>query len=146
MTDLEKLRQWISTYPAFDILSEFGVDYIDQAMPHNGGIFPSGLLEVRRKEDVLGNVRVLNQYNFGLYTVFQKPEGDDTEAAINADWVMDFQGWVQEQSVRGLLPRFGNGNKETAKAQNGVLMHTGEGVAVYMVQLNIQYEKVYEVI
>lgn len=147
MTDLEKIRQWIATYPDFDILGTFRVDYTDQAVPGNGGLFPTGLVEVARVEDILGNVTVTNQYNFGLYTVFAKSPGDDIGAAINADWVMGFQRWVQEQSVRGLVPRFGNTNdRETAQAQNGVLYEpNGEGTAVYMVQLNIRYKTFYEV-
>ena len=40
--------------------------YTDQ-IPFNGGVFPSGLMEVSRTSDILGNVTVTNQYNFGLY-------------------------------------------------------------------------------
>ena len=61
MTALEKTREWIARYPDFDILSTFRVDYTDQ-IPSNGGIFPSGLVEVSRTEDIQGNVGVENQY------------------------------------------------------------------------------------
>ena len=74
MTALESIKQWISSYPGHDILSSFQVDYTDQ-IPANGGIFPSGLVEVERIEDILGNFTVVNQYNFGLYYVFQKIPG-----------------------------------------------------------------------
>lgn len=43
MTALEKIREWLASYPGFDILSAFQVDYTDQ-IPANGGIFPSGLV------------------------------------------------------------------------------------------------------
>ena len=66
MTDLEKIRGWIATYPDFNILERFQVDYTDQ-LPANGGLFPTGMVEVNRTEDILGNVTVENQYNFGLY-------------------------------------------------------------------------------
>lgn len=148
MTDLEKMRSWLAQYPRFSILEQFQVDYIDRVMPNNGGLFPSGLVEVERREDILGNVTVTNQYNFGIYCVFQKTAGDDAGAAINADWVMDFQKWVQEQSVRGLAPKFGNTeDKEIICAQNGVLydVEDGSGTSVYMVQMSVQYKTFYEV-
>ena len=101
MTDLEKIREWIRGFPGFDILSEFQVDYTDR-VPANGGIFPSGLQEVGRKEYIYGDVLVTNQLNFGIYYVFEKAPGDDIGAAVNADWLMDFQKWVQEQSIRAV--------------------------------------------
>ena len=66
-------------------------------------------MEIRRTGgDILGNVEVENQYNFGLYYVFEKSPGDDVGATVNADWIMDFQEWVQEQSIRGTVPKFGD--------------------------------------
>lgn len=147
MTELEQIREWIKTFPDFDILSTFQVDYTDQ-IPANGGIYPAGLVEVNRKEDILGNVTVTNQLNFGLYYVFEKAPGDDTGAQVNADWIIKFQLWVQEQGVRGLIPRFGNTEeKQKAKAENGVMYAADEeGTATYMVQLSIQYQIFYGVI
>lgn len=147
MTDLEKVRKWISTFPGYDILGNFSVDYTDK-IPSNGGIFPSGLVEIARSEDILGNVTVQNQYNFGLYYVFPKDPGDDVGATVNADWVMDFQLWVQEQGVRRLAPTFGDDPRsERIQAQNGVLYEADEeGTATYMVQLSVNFMKYYEVI
>lgn len=145
MNALETVKKWLETYPGYDILSAFQVDYTDQ-IPANGGIFPAGLVEVSRTEDIVGNVTVENQYNFGLYYVLTKAPGDDTGAAINADWIMDFQEWVQEQSVTKAVPGFGD-KTIAAKAQNGALYDaTDEGTATYMVQLSINYKKTYEVI
>lgn len=144
MSDLEKIVAWIGNYPGYDILNHFGVDYTDR-IPSNGGIFPSGLVEITRNRDILGNVTVSNQYNFGLYYVLEKAPGDDVGAQINADWLMDFQSWIQEQSVRGLAPSFGDEpNAETVKAQNGVLYGSeAEGTATYMVQLSVSFTKHY---
>lgn len=146
MTALEKLKDWLKTYPGHDILGEFRVDYTDQ-VPANGGVFPSGLVEISRKPDIFGNVTVENQYNFGLYYVFEKAPGDDTGATINADWIMAFQEWAQEQSILGLAPVFGDvPNEERIMAQNGVLYSaTDEGQAKYMVQLSVRFMKKYEV-
>ncbi len=140
MTALEKIRKFVRSYPGADIFRKFQVDYTDQ-VPFNGGIFPSGLVEVERRKDILGNVTVTNQYNFGLYYVFEKAPGDDIGAAENADWVMDFQEWVQKQSVIGAAPVFGDvPNREKITAQNGVLYDADEeGTAMYMVQLSVQF-------
>lgn len=145
MTALEKTRWWIATFPDFDILGAFQVDYTDQVGANCGGIFPSGLVEAERRRDIMGNTTVTNQYNFGIYCVLLKPQGDDATATINADWVMGFQEWVQEQSVRGLAPIFGDEpNGEKITAQNGVLYEANnEGTATYMVQLSIQFKKRY---
>ena len=147
MTPLEQVRQWIAAYPGFDILSQFQVDYTDHAVPNNGGIFPSGLVEVARRTDIVGNTTVTNQYNFGIFCVFTKADGDDVGATVNADWVMDFQSWVQAQSAMGLAPIFGDMPRdEKITAQNGVLYETTkDGTATYMVQLAVQFTKKYEV-
>lgn len=147
MSVIERIRAWIETFPDHKKLDGFQVDYTD-AIPNNGGIFPSGLVEISRTEDILGNVTVRNQYNFGLYYVFPKAPGDNEGATINADWVMDFQKWVQEQSIRRLAPTFGDEPEtERIQAQNGVLYDAEEeGTATYMVQLSVNFTKIYEVI
>ena len=146
MTALEKIREFVRQYPGADIFRDFHVDYTDQ-IPFNGGVFPSGLTEISRSRDILGNVTVVNQYNFGLYYVFEKSPGDDIGATENADWLMDFQEWVQEQSALGLAPVFGDvPGIESITAQNGVLYNADEeGTAMYMVQLTVQFIKKYEV-
>lgn len=146
MTPLEKIREWLASYEGFDILGQFQVDYTDQ-VPSHGGIYPSGMVENSRKTDIFGNVTVENQYNFGLYCVFAKAPGDDAGATVNADWIMDFQLWAQEQSVLGLAPVFGDvPDQERIIAQNGVLYDASvEGTATYMVQLSVQFIKKYEV-
>lgn len=142
MTSLEKITAFVRSYPGADILRDFHVDYTDQ-IPANGGAYPSGLVEISRKTDLMGNVTVTNQYNFGLYYVFEKAPGDDAGAYVNADWIMDFQEWVQEQSALGLAPAFGDEpRQERILAQNGVLYSAqDEGLAVYMVQLSVQFVK-----
>ena len=145
MTALEKIKNWIETFPSHNILADFQIDYVDQ-IPANGGIFPSGLVEIERRQDIFGSVTVTNQYNFGLYYVFEKAAGDNTEATINADWIMDFQEWIQEQSAIGKAPVFGDiPNRERIMAQNGVLYRASdEGYATYMVQLSVRFMKQYE--
>ena len=146
MTALEKMRRFVESYPGAGSFEGFKVDYTDR-IPANAGIFPSGLVEIQRKTDILGNAAVTNQYNFGLYCVFPKAPGDDVGATINADWVMDFQEWVQEQSITGQAPVFGDvPHWERITAQNGVLYEADdEGLGVYNVQISVQFIKIFEV-
>lgn len=144
MTALEKITGFIKSYPGADILRDFQVDYTDQ-IPANGGIFPSGLVEISRNTDLCGNVAVVNQYNFGLYYVFEKAPGDDAGAVVNAGWLMDFQEWVQARSVLGEAPVFGDDpRQEKITAQNGVLYSAeDEGLATYMVQVSVRFIKLF---
>lgn len=144
MTDLEKVRKWLESYPDIQRVQAFGVDYRAEA-PENSSIAPSGLVEISRSEDILGNVTAVNQYNFDLHFVLLKAPGDDAGATDNANWVMSFQNWVQEQSIRNLAPTFGDRPKqETVQAQNGQLSYADlDGTGIYTVQLSIKFIRIY---
>ena len=146
MTALEKIKQFEESYPGASALASIMVDYTDQ-IPANGGIFPSGLVEISRKTDICGNVTVYDQYNFGLRYIFEKSPGDDDGATQNAAWIMGLQEWVQEQSALGNAPVFGDvPQEETISAQNGSLFDTDEeGIAVYFVQISVKFTRKYEV-
>lgn len=147
MNPLDTIREWLNKYTGFDRLQDLRVDYYSQ-QPDNGSIDPSGVQIVSMKEDILGNKTVEMQYNFGVYFVLAKDPGDEGTAVDNAAWVMDFQQWVNEQSILRLAPTFGDVPKtEVIKAQNGaVAAADNEGVAIYMVQLSVNFTKIFEVI
>lgn len=146
MSDLEKIRKWLWTYPAIDRLQKLRVDYYS-TQPDNGSIDPAGLVEISRNEDILGNVTVKNQYNFVLYFSLAKSPEDDEGATENANWLLNLQNWVQEQSIRRMAPTFGDvPETETIVAQNGgVDSADEEGTAIYTVQLSATFTKIYEV-
>lgn len=140
MTNLEKITEWLKTYDGYDILGRMTVDYTD-SMP-GGAVFPNGLIEVSRWENIWGEIIVENQENFGIYCTMLKAPEDDETAEINAEWVADFQRWVQMQSLTHHAPVFGNvrQDQETVKAQNGTLYEASDsGMAVYMIQLSVSY-------
>jgi hypothetical protein len=145
MTALEQVKEWLATFPQFDILTNFRVDYTDK-VPGTGGILPDGLVEVSRRRDITGCTTVTNQYNFALYYVFEKAPGDDEGAEANADWIVDLQEWAQAQSVSGSAPVFGDDPRsERITAQNGTLYQADEeGTAVYVVQLSVQFVRVFK--
>ncbi len=146
MSALTKIKEWLATFPGNNRLESLQVDYIP-AEPGNGSIAPSGLVEISRKPDILGNITVENQYNFGLYYVLAKSTDDDEGSTENADWLMDLQEWVQEQSLTGKAPKFGDDPlTEQIQAQNGSIFGADEeGTAIYMVQLSVNFIKKYEV-
>lgn len=142
---LKQMREFIKEYPGADILSQLDIDYTD-AIPNCAGLFPSGLVEVNRTTYINGDVSVLNQCNFALYTVFEKAPNEDEGATINADWLMDFQKWVQKQSVLGKAPTFGDEPRnEKIVAQNGAIYSADEeGTAVYAIQISVTFINNYE--
>lgn len=144
---LARLREWLATYPGYDLRGNMMVDWLDK-LPGSKSLRPGGLVEVSRAEDILGNVTISNQYNFGLYIAVEKAPGDGEGAAYNASWVLDFQRWVQAQSVAHLAPVFGNIDQlqETVKAQNGELYDTSEeGIGLYVIALSVSFKERYEV-
>ena len=144
MSALKKIREWLQTFPGNDSLASLQVDYVPAELG-SGSIAPSGLVEISRKSDILGNITVENQYNFGLYYVFAKSTEDDEGSTQNADWLMDLQEWVQAQSITGAAPRFGDEPfTEQIRAQNGSIYGADEeGTAIYMVQLSVNFIKKY---
>lgn len=147
MNPLDSIMEWLTNYKGFDRLQDLRVDYYSQ-QPDNGSIDPSGVQIISITENIIGTKTVDMQYNFGVYFVLAKDPGDEETAVDNAAWVMDFQNWVNEQSILQLAPRFGDVPKsEIIKAQNGaVTAADNEGVAIYMVQLSVNFTKIYEVI
>lgn len=145
MSDLDKVRNWLLTFPEIDRIQGLGVDYYS-AQPNNGSIDPSGLVEISRKTDIIGNTTVENQYNFALYFVLAKSPEDDKGATENADWLLELQKWIQEQSIRKQAPIFGDDpDAETISAQNGkVDAADEEGTGVYSVLLSINFTKIYK--
>ena len=143
-TALEKMREFVSRFPYADILADLAIDYADR-IPDTAGLFPSGMVEVSRTTDIFGDVTCKNQYNFALYAVLAKTPEDDEGATSNAEWIAAFQEWVQEQSVSGNAPTFGdNPRTERIIAQNGAIYSAdAEGVAVYAIQISASFEKHY---
>lgn len=145
MSDLERLREWLKKCPQASCFANWNIDYTDQ-MPGIFGIFPAGLSEIGRKRDIVDNLTVTNRYNFAIYLVMQKAPEDDIQASFNAGWVMQFQNWVQEQSLLHRAPVFGNidTDQEVIRAQNGALYEAEEsGTAMYVIQLSAEFKKYY---
>ena len=138
MTDLEKLRQWLLTCPHWE--DTLLVDFTE-GTPGNAGLFPNGLEEVGRQEDVLGNLQIACRYSFQL----RRQTPGQSDGTANAQWLLDFQNWVQQPSAAGLTPRFGDvPSREKMQAQKGSLQEVSQ-TGTYIVTLIADFMKVYEV-
>ena len=134
---LERVCSWLQTFPLWE--GTLQVDYAD-AMPGNTGLYPRGITELSRREDVLGNVKIRYGCTFALRRTACPGEE-------NARWLLEFQNWVAEQDRLGLTPKFGDEPKtERLRAFEGRLdSHKQVGSALYTVQLTAEFTKLYEV-
>lgn len=139
MTNLTKMRSWLLTFPGWDNSWVLHTDRTE-AEPGNSGLFPLGAEELSRKEDVLGNVTVLCRYRFYLYRV-----AEQADPLANAQWLLEFQQWVRQQSATGAAPRFGDDPKqERLRAEKGKLSEISQtGTGTYIVTLTAEFIKKY---
>lgn len=141
MDALDKLRQWLPTFPKWEEGKLLYVDFTD-GIPGNAGLFPKGEQVLSKREDVLGRVTLRCRYHFALYRVTAGQE-DQQE---NARWLMEFQEWVRRQDALGLAPKFGDLPGEHIRAEKGQLNSRKQaGSGVYTVLLTADFTKIYEV-
>lgn len=138
MTDLEKLLSWLKTYPHWE-----GQLYTDhtEAAPVNNGVYPLGLEELERKEDVLGNVTARCRYRFTL----QRMVTGQADNTAHAQWLLGLQSWVQAQCAARLAPTFGDEPaREQIRAEKGRLKDASQtGTAVYTVTITAEFIRRY---
>lgn len=131
---LEKIISWLKTCPLWE--DTLTVDY-HSGTPGSGGLYPAGVEELNRREDVLGNVTIRCRAHFDLMRVTPgQRDGYD-----NALWLLQFQDWVQTQSRMGLAPTFGSEpDREVIRAQKGKLSRASQtGTGIYTVHLSADY-------
>lgn len=132
---LEQLTQWLQTYPKWE--GTLQLDYAEN-VPGNSGLYPRGITELSRREDVLGTVKTRYSCTFLL----RRAAGARDE---NARWLLDFQNWVAEQDRLGLTPKFGDEPKtERLRAFDGRLdSRTQAGSSLYTVHISAEFTKLY---
>lgn len=131
--ELERLRQWVLGVDGVSALGELRLDLY--GADTGGSLAPSGLTELERKEDVLGNVTVRNRLSLAVYFVMTENRQE------NAQWLLDFQAWVQEQCVMGLAPVFGEDQKITV-TDAGLHFADTEGTPTYRVLLTAEFTRI----
>lgn len=134
MDVLEKVRQWLITYPEWETGNLLYLDFTD-GVPGNSGLYPQGLEIASRKENVLGQVTLHCRYHFTLYRV-----GRTADDGADARWLLGFQDWVLQQSAAGLAPRFGDEpGLERIRAEQGKLREKQPATDVYAVNLTAEF-------
>jgi len=135
---IEKMRTFLLAYPQWEEGNLLFIDDTD-GVPGNGGLFPQGLQVLSVRQDILGNKETDCRLTFALYRPSAETEKD-------APWLLQFQGWVAEQSALGLTPRFGDvPNKERLRAEKGKLERRQSTGGLYCVTLTADFTKLYEV-
>lgn len=140
MNALEKVRQWVQTFHKWEAGNLLYIDYT-AAVPGNAGLYPMGMEVLQIREDILGGITARCRYRFSLYRVAAGREDREEDAL----WLMAFQNWVQEQSLLGLAPAFGDEPaREQIRAEKGRLKEGSQtGTGVYAVELTVEFVKKY---
>ena len=125
MEHLDLLQGWLAGFPGWqEALTDTTED-----TPGSCGLFPQGV-EVRRQEDVLGNLRLSCTERYLL-----RRHACRNEAA--ARWLQEFQAWVNSQTQ---FPALGERCRVTA--EKGRLVSTSQaGMATYELMLTCDYGK-----
>ena len=136
MTELEALRAWLRTFPGWD--SRLEVDLCD-SIPGCTGLFPKGLQELSRREDVLGQLTIRYRWSF---TLRRSAAGSSEE---NARWLIELQKWAAQQSRLGLAPRFGDDpRQEQLRICEGSLVSRQQAGSIgYTALLTADFTKIY---
>ena len=135
MTELEKLKNWLKTFPLWD--GSLSID-VTEAVPGGMGLYPKGLQELSRREDVLGNLTVCYRWSFALH------RNQATQTGENARWLMELQKWAANQCRQGLAPQFGDvPAAERLRICEGSLQHRKEGGSGYTALLTADFTKIY---
>ena len=130
MSVLEKMTAWLKNFPQWE--GNIRLDGIDPA-PGSLGLYPQGIKEVSRREDVLGNVWIRRRFTLMIYRV---TAGEDPA------WLLSLQDWVSRQNAAGLTPKMGDvPENETIRAEQGRLSAPNQtGTKRYAVKLTAEYD------
>lgn len=95
--------------------------------------------------DVIGNVSMTKQANLVLY--IRRFSKDDFSRLDIANFLPNFEAWVEHENIFGKPPRFGIADyNERIWADNGMFWQVTENADVtdYMIQMHINYQLLYE--
>lgn len=139
MDSLEQLRIWLSTCPYLS--GEIRFDTVG-VTPGSMGLYSCGREETGRQEDVLGNVTTHCMHTFMLYMVCS-PE---PQTGKTARQMIQVQDWVNQQSMEGNAPIFGDvPRQEKIWAERGKLHSVAKsGTWKYEMRLIVQFQKKFE--
>lgn len=130
MEQINALRALLLTFPLWGQQPLF-IDSTDAA-PQCCGLFPLGLRQLERREDVLGGCRQRLRQTFLLRRHGYR--GED-----GASWLLQLQQWLMEQADV-LQPAFGT-ELQLRSEQGKLTKATQPGTGVYEVHIIVEYTK-----
>ena len=129
MAYLEKMRRWLQQFPLWQ-----GELATDCTGPKTGlsGLFPLGVTQLSRQEDLLGRVKTRYRAEFLLRRCDIRQEG--------SLWLLELQSWAMGQKS----PGFGDEPEtETLRAEKGRLVSASQsGTATFEVKLTVEFTKI----
>lgn len=139
MDILEMLRNWLVTFPKWDVGGLMYIDFTD-GVPGSTALYPQGMEELRRVTDVTGGVTAHCRWTFVLYRMTEQQDN-----AADAAWLLELQQWIQQQSATGQAPIFGDEpGRERLYARKGRLQKANTaGTVSYSVELSAEFIKHY---
>jgi len=143
---IEKLEEWLETYPDFDFDGFFRVyEYMPFPSQGSGALVPTETMSAI-SQDIVGETSVTRNHYVTLYA--RKSGIDDVTNKANPEFLTDFHHWVVEEQIFGTIPKFGNVDTdrellEIAGAVRWQNPEGGPGTEDYMWQLRLQYKLLY---
>lgn len=143
MSRIEQVREFVAKCPFLDDLTDgIHINWLDTNAA-DYGIIPTGESVISRDEDILGNVVITKQYNYGL--VANRFTIDDVIRLENSGFLEDFTDWIDEQSQKRTFPFLGDvPEEESVTAQNGMLFQKSPNgqTGQYQIQVNHIFQKI----
>lgn len=136
MAELDKIRTFLMQFPLWgDMPLE-----IDRsgAVPGHPGLFPQGVTEYGRKEDILGGVTVSCRSRYLLLLRLPCREEE------NARWLRELADWVRQSSAMGLAPVLGVGNTRLRCTDGKLKSREQAGTVLYQAELTAEFDKIYK--
>ena len=131
MEILEKLRQWLLSYPGWGGCS-LSVGCV-QTQPGTAGLYLTGIDEYDRQTDLQGNVLARNRLQLQLrYNVAAEEE--------KSGWLVDMADWLRQHCSAGEMPRLGclaDGQRVCVK--QGKLAQIQGQTASYQLDFTVEY-------
>lgn len=141
MEILERLRQWLLTYPGWGGY-RLTVGCTD-GTPGSAGLFLTGMEELERQADLQGNSLVRNRLRLLLRRNGPPPDGQGEDSG----WQLELAAWIRQQSIAGTVPQLGciaDGQRMQVK-QGKLARVQGQTLAVYETELLLDYWEYWEV-
>lgn len=122
-----RIRNWLQTCP------QMGQVQLDQTPQLGGcGLYPRGVEELWRRQDVAGNTHTRCRERYYLETIRQ----DALET--NAQWLQRLSRWVREQSIAGKGPALGEQQQMSFTAGKAERAPS-PGLSRYSGELTVEY-------